>query len=71
MNAPERPDMFADLTDAAAALRTFLQDTENDQLDAHELRILERLVESYQQADQAVSRHVEGVLKRSTGRPRR
>jgi hypothetical protein len=71
VDAPRRPEVFADLTDAIAALRTFLEETERDQLDAQELRMLERLVESFQEADQAVSRYVESIVKRSTGRPRR
>ena len=71
VDAPRWPELFAELTDATAALRTFLQETAHDQLDAHELRMLERLVEAFQEADQAVSTYVEGIVKRSTGRPRR
>ena len=71
VDTPGPPELFADLTDATDALRTFLEETEHDQLDAQERRMLERLVETLQEAEQAVSRYVESIVKRSTGRPRR
>lgn len=71
MDAPRRPELFATLTDATEALRLFLDETDHGHLDTQELRMLERLVESLQEAEQAVSGYVEVIVKGSAGRPRR
>jgi hypothetical protein len=71
VDEPRRPELFATLTDATDALKIVLEETDHGRLDTQELRMLERLVESLQEAEQAVSRYVEGIVKGSTGRPRR
>jgi hypothetical protein len=71
VDAPRRPELFATLTDATEALRLFLDETDHGHLDTQELRMLERLVESLQEAEQAVSGYVEVIVKGSAGRPRR
>jgi hypothetical protein len=64
-------DLFAELTDAIAVLRGFFETRADAALSASETRTLERLVDRYQRADAAVSQYVDGLIKRSTGRPRR
>jgi hypothetical protein len=71
VDEPRRPELFATLTDATEALRLFLDETDHGHLDTQELRMLERLVESLQEAEQAVSGYVEVIVKGSAGRPRR
>jgi hypothetical protein len=66
-----RPDLFAELTDAIAVLRGFFEARTEATLSASETRALERLVDRYQRADAAVSQYVDGLIKRSTPRPRR
>lgn len=64
-------DLFAELTDAIAMLSGFFDTRTDTALSASETRTLERLIDRYQRADAAVSQHVDRLIKRSTGRPRR
>jgi hypothetical protein len=64
-------ELFAELIDAIAVLRGFFDTRGDGALTASELRTLERLVERYHLADEAVSLHMEAIMKRSTRRPRR
>jgi len=64
--------LFDTLASATTELRAFLDDHDVDgPLDATTVRQLERLTERYQRADEAVDKHVEAILKRSTKRARR
>jgi hypothetical protein len=64
--------LFDTLASATAELRAFLEGRDPDgPLDAAAVRQLERLTERYQRADEAVDKHVEAILKRSTKRARR
>ena len=64
--------LFDTLASAIDELRTFLNGRDADGLlDAAAVRQLERLTERYQRADDAVGKHVEAILKRSTKRARR
>ena len=64
-------DLFGELSDATAVLRAFFETRAEAALSASETRTLERLVDRYQRADAAVSQYVDGLIKGSTGRPRR
>jgi hypothetical protein len=64
-------DLFAELTDAIAVLRGFFDTRVDSALSPTETRTLERLIDRYQRADAAVSQYVDGLIKRSTPRPRR
>ena len=69
---PTRSDAFAELIDAIAVLRGFLEGRDDSmRLTAAETKTLERLVERYHRAADGVSRSLESVLVRSTRRPRR
>ena len=68
---PTRSDAFAELIDAIAVLRGFLEGRDSMRLTAAETKTLERLVERYFRAADGVSRSLESVLVRSTRRPRR
>jgi hypothetical protein len=68
----ERARLFDELIAAVSAMRDFLDSHGEDvRLSAREMHTLERLTERCQRADDAVNRHVEQVIRRSTGRPRR
>jgi hypothetical protein len=64
-------DLFAELSDATSTLRGFFEARSDANLTSTETRVLERLVDRYQRADAAVSQYVDGLIKRSTPRPRR
>jgi hypothetical protein len=64
-------ELFAELIDAIALLRGFFDARDDRALTPTELRTLERLVERYQRANDAVSTHMESIIQRSTRRPRR
>ena len=71
MGSTPPSERFAELIDAIAALRGFFVARDDGSLTPTELRTLERLVERYQRANDAVSAHMESIIQRSTRRPRR
>jgi hypothetical protein len=61
-----------DLLDAIVGLRRFFDERAADSpLVGREMRNLERLFDRYLDAHDAVTREVEGLLRRDTKRPRR
>ena len=71
MGSTPPSELFAELIDAIAVLRGFFDTRDDRPLTPTELRTLERLVERYQRANDAVSTHMESIIHRSTRRPRR
>ena len=61
-----------DLLDAIVGLRRFFDErSATSPLAAREMRNVERLFDRYLDAHDAVTREVEGLLRRDTKRPRR
>jgi len=70
--ATVRPETAIALIDAIAKIRGFIDARQpGSAMSREEQRVLERLFDRYQRADEAFGREIEEMIRQSTPRPRR